>query len=566
MDRITESLLDDFSNQSGLEKLPQADRFEHFAGYVTVRRQYSETFDSSDIVCGAGNDTGIDAIAILVNGSLVTDLDALREILAEAPYIEVAFIFVQAERSPGFEAAKIGTFAFGVQDFFKEKPSLPRNEAVQEAAEIMAAIYEKSAKFRGNPTCRLYYVTTGKWNDEPALEARRKTAIGDLEATQLFATVEFIPVGAADLQKLYALTKNSVARDFTFTQRTEIPEITGIDEAYLGFIPAKQFLPIVRDESGEIMNSIFYDNVRDWQGYDAGVNREIRDTLLSEHKARFVLMNNGITIIARTMQHTASRFHIEDFQIVNGCQTSHVLFDQQEALDDSIMIPLRLIATRDEGVIESIIHATNRQTEIKAEQFFAITEFARQLEAYFQSFPEAERLYYERRSRQYDRLPIEKTRIVTQAGAVKSFAAVFLKEPHTTTRNYKYLQEKVGKEIFLQGHRLEPYYTACFAAYRLEYFFRSQRLDPKYKPARPHMLMAFRILANKDPIPKLNSKEMAGYCKQINDILLDTEKADKLFDKAAKTVEAVAKGNFHRDNIRTATFTDNLAAQLSATA
>ena len=74
MDRITESLLDDFSEQNDLENLPEAERFEHFASYVTVRRQHSETFDSGDIVCGAGNDTGIDAIAILVNGLLVTDL------------------------------------------------------------------------------------------------------------------------------------------------------------------------------------------------------------------------------------------------------------------------------------------------------------------------------------------------------------------------------------------------------------------------------------------------------------------------------------------------------------
>jgi hypothetical protein len=562
MDRITESLLDTFSDENGLGSLPQNVRFEHFAGYVTVRRQYSETFDSAEIVCGDGSDTGIDAIAVIVNGSLVMDVDALKEVLEDAPYLEATFVFVQAERSQGFDAAKIGTFSFGVQDFFKEKPALPRNSTVQEAAEIMAAIYDKSMKFRGNPACRLYYVTTGKWNAEPALEARRKTAISDLEATQLFGSVEFIPVGAADLQKLYALTKNSVARDFTFTNRTEIPDIPGINEAYLGFIPASQFLPIVRDESGEIMHSIFYDNVRDWQGYDADVNKEIKDTLLSDHKARFVLMNNGITIIARAMQHTASKFHIEDFQIVNGCQTSHVLFDQEKNLDDSIMIPLRLIATQDESVIESIIHATNRQTEIKPEQFFAITEFARQLEAYFKSFPESQQLYYERRSRQYDRLPVEKTRIITQASAVKSFAAMFLDEPHTTTRNYKYLQEKVGKEIFVQGHRLEMYYTACFALYRLEYFFRSQRLDKKYKPARFHMLMAFRMLANSGPVPKMNAWDMEKYCKKIIDILLDTKKADELFDVAAKTIEAVAKGNFHRDNIRTVPFTQNLIARL----
>src|SRR5262249_42925483 len=148
---------------------------------------------------------------------------------------------------------------------------------------------------------------------------------------------------------------------------------------------------------GDIIKTIFYDNVRDWQTYNP-VNSEIRETLDSAHKDRFVLMNNGITIIARTLRPTGNRFYIEDFQVVNGCQTSHVLADSREKADDSVMIPLRLIGTQDEDVIRSIIHATNRQTEVKREQFLAITDFAKKLELFFQSFPNGRKLFYERRS------------------------------------------------------------------------------------------------------------------------------------------------------------------------
>jgi hypothetical protein len=72
-------------------------------------------------------------------------------------------------------------------------------------------------------------------------------------------------------------------------------------------------------------------------------------------------------------------------------------------IDGSVMIPLRLIATQDEEVINSIIRATNRQTQVKEEQFVALTEFPKQLEAFFSTHPEGRRLYYERRSRQYDK-------------------------------------------------------------------------------------------------------------------------------------------------------------------
>ncbi len=195
MDRISESLLNEFSSEHGIAQLPESERFEHFASYITVRRQYPETFDTEDIVVGSGGDTGIDGVAVIVNGSLVTDVETLEEQADQAGHLDVAFIFVQAERSAGFDASKIGSFGFGVIDFFKEKPSLTRNSKIQAAADMMAAIFKRSSKFkRGNPTCRLYYVTTGKWTGDATLDARRRAVISDLQGTSLFREVDFIPV------------------------------------------------------------------------------------------------------------------------------------------------------------------------------------------------------------------------------------------------------------------------------------------------------------------------------------------------------------------------------------
>ena len=389
MDRITKSLLDEFSRDYDLDSLSEDDCFEHFAAYVTVHRQYSETFDTSEIVLG-DKSMGIDAIATIINGNLITDMDSFNELADEASYLDVTFIFVQADRGAGFDTAKMGNFGFTVLDFFKDKPALPRSREIKDAAKLMAAIYDKSSKFkRGNPACRLYYVTTGKWTGDQALEARRATAISDLTALRVFREVSLTPVGADTLQTLYNETKNSIHREFLFPSRTPIPEVDGVKEAYLGFVAAPAFLKIIEDEDGEIIKSIFYDNVRDWQGESPGhVNAEISQTVRSDHKNKFVLMNNGVTIIARNLQVTGNKCSIEDFQIVNGCQTSHVLVENEKDVDDTVMVPLRLISTQDEGVIESIIRATNRQTEVKKEQFFAVTEFSKQLERFFAAFPE----------------------------------------------------------------------------------------------------------------------------------------------------------------------------------
>lgn len=560
MDRITRSLLTEFAAESGLSAQPEDAQFEHFASYLNVGRHLSETFDTVDVVTGAGGDTGIDGLAVIINGTLVTDPELVTELEEVNGFLDVTFVFVQAERSSGFDTAKIGQFGFGVRDFFSESPKLPRNASIVAAAEIMAVIYEKSSKFkRGNPSCRLYYVTTGIWKGDPNLEARRTAEVEDLLNTRLFRDVELTPVGAEDIQKLYNQTKNAISREFVFSERTVVPEIPGVDEAYLGLLPATEFLGLIQDESGALIKSIFYDNVRDWQDYNP-VNSEMRDTLSSpDARARFALMNNGITIIAKTLRSTGNKIYVEDYQIVNGCQTSHVLYDQRDKLDKSVIVPLRVIATRDEGVTNAIIKATNRQTEVKEEQLIALSDFQKQLELYFQSYDDGKKLYYERRSRQYnDAGGIEKTRIVTPGNLIRAYASMFLEEPHRTTRTYRALLGNVGKDIFGAGHRLEPYYAAAYALYRLEYLFRNQTIDAKFKPARYHILLAARTLLEPSRPPSANSHDMRRYAERIADVLWDPSKAELLFQRAATIVDATASGNFDRDHIRTQPFTDNL--------
>jgi hypothetical protein len=54
MDMITEGLLAEFTKEFQIEGLPEDKRFEHFTGYVILKRHYSETFDPSEIVVGEG--------------------------------------------------------------------------------------------------------------------------------------------------------------------------------------------------------------------------------------------------------------------------------------------------------------------------------------------------------------------------------------------------------------------------------------------------------------------------------------------------------------------------------
>lgn len=434
MDRITKALLNEFAQSNRLTHLDESEQFEHMVAFLTLRRHYSRALDTADVVTGAGGDTGIDAIGIIVNGVLITDTDQVDELREQNGYIEAAFIFAQAERTEHFQATKITNFGYGVKDFFQENGKLPRNDKISEIAAVIAAIYDRSSYFRRRPICRLYYATTGKFTDDQNLSVRKHSVVSDLSGTKLFDSVEFTLLGADDLQRLFNQTKNAVSRSFVFENKVELPPMEGVDVAFIGYVPAKDFVSIISDDSGDdILGSMFYDNVRDWQDYNP-VNSEMRDTLMSNTKERFVLMNNGITIISKELRQTGRNFYLEDFQIVNGCQTSHVLFRQRNDLDETVMIPVRLIATKNDDVIQSIVRATNRQTELKPEQLYALTEFSRSLEAFFSTFPDPMQLFYERRDGQYDRLTVTRSRIVTPQNQIKAFASMFLGEPHGSAK------------------------------------------------------------------------------------------------------------------------------------
>jgi hypothetical protein len=299
--------------------------------------------------------------------------------------------------------------------------------------------------------------------------------------------------------------------------------------------------------------------VRDWQDFNA-VNSEMRETLATRGTSpRFALMNNGVTIIAKTLRTTANRFYIEDFQVVNGCQTSHVLHDQRDALSADVMVPMRLIATKDEAVIASIVKATNRQTEIREEQLLALSDFQKKLEAFFSSFEEGQRLYYERRSRQYNNVGgIEKTRIVTPGGLIRAFASMFLEEPHRATRSYRRLLDRVGVDLFAVNHRLDPYYLAALASYRLEYLFRNGSLDGAFRSARYETLLALRLIEIPSPLPPLNSREMERACRSLIEKLWDPVLSERLFKLAAELVLRASNHNVESAPLRTEPFTDTL--------
>jgi hypothetical protein len=338
--------------------------------------------------------------------------------------------------------------------------------------------------------------------------------------------------------------------------------LTEIQESYLGFLPADQYLKLITDETGGVAKGLFYDNVRDLQD-DNPVNEEIGGTLQSSSKALFVLMNNGVTVVADAISKTGDTFTIEDYQIVNGCQTSHVLYNNKNNIGTDVHISIKLIVSQNAEIKNKIIKATNRQTPVKTEELTALTDFQKALEEYYSAVSGECKLYYERRSQQYrSNTGIEKIRIVTISNQIRSFASMFLGLPHQASRYYGTLLKSIESKIFVSGHPLSAYYASALALYRLEGFLRKKTIDASYRPFKYHLLAIVRIVIGGKNIPSMTSNKFAKYCGALVEKLKDEKKCLSCYKSAIAALDTVLAGDYSRDRAKDATLVSAAEAEL----
>ena len=514
MDRIVQSYIDDFLKSQQIDEKDSSKQFEMFSSYCAVAQQYTEVFDLNDILTGAGGDCGIDGIAIIANGTIISSKEEVDDLIElNKGLSDMLFVFIQSKTSSGFSSSEMGTFGAGVVDFFSETPQFVRNQFIQEKSDLINYIFNKAVHFKSKPCCFLYYVTTGKWVDDQNCVARKNMIIHDLEELDLFKEVQFIPVDVKLIQKYYRNTIDVIETEIDFSQKVLLPDILKIKQSYLGYVDYEEYLKLIVGDNGEIRKNVFYDNVRDYQG-DNEVNIEIAETIKSASN-KFILLNNGVTIICKKLTNLRNKFTLTDYQIVNGCQTSHVLYYNKEFINGNLQIPIKLIETLDEDTVNNIIKATNRQTQVTNEQLIALNEFHRQLEAFYQTFSGTQKLYYERRSKQYNYMTeVEKVRIVTISTQIKAAAAMFFDKPHLASRYYGRLLKSVDG-IFNEEHKLSPYYTCAYLLYKLEYLFRNKLLPAQYRKFRYHILMLIKYDFSDGKVPNLNSNKMENVCKKI---------------------------------------------------
>lgn len=98
LDQITKALVDEFLSESGMPSAGVASDFEKFVAYVVTSPHIDAAIDYENVMTGSGGDTGLDAIAMVVNGELVTDPDEIDALASSGATLDVTYISCKLRR------------------------------------------------------------------------------------------------------------------------------------------------------------------------------------------------------------------------------------------------------------------------------------------------------------------------------------------------------------------------------------------------------------------------------------------------------------------------------------
>ena len=521
MHRIVKAHLDSFVTSFGLEADSETTQFEKFAAHCVIANRYGGTFDLDDIVTGHG-DEGIYAIAIVTDETVTASAeDAHATFATTRRNHDVDVLFIQAKRSEGFDLGDFLKFKEGILRFATQNPYAALDAILKESRAIFDVVMKQVPKLRnGRPSLMARFIATGVYQKPQALETALQDFIAQLDELGLFHETDVRFVDRDELTPLWVGTYSGIEASLPAFSIAALPNIAGIDEAYLAVVKAKDFVSnLLETADGNLRGQVFEENVRSFLGQDNVVNASIAATLASEAASRFPVLNNGITIVCPDVKLQGTTLHLTNYQIVNGCQTSNVLFQNRGTLGD-VMVNIKVVKTQLEDVFSELVRATNSQTKVEDTQFLSLRPLIRRVEQYFNTFEGAEsRLYLERRDRQYVGLEIPATRIFSLHNAAKCVAAMYCNRPELASRYPKQMYEELTKTIFADSTKEIVFYAACVTMYRFSLLVSNSTIPQNMKRFKWHMLTLVRAIVCGSGILPLNSKETEQGAQKIIDVM-----------------------------------------------
>lgn len=403
--------------------------FEYFTA-EQILKNYDE-FLPEDVlagVVGGGRDGGIDAIYAFEDDRPLEDDSDLKSFRRGG---ELLLYVVQAKRSQKWQEVVLQRISDTLTDLLDltrtreelEETELYSDQLLARVEPFRAALKTLAGK---RPKIRVVVVYATKADIQAVsagIQRRADNLKQQVESDLADCAVAIEFLGARQLLDL-ARREPSQTLELEFHGTP-----SGDGNSYVALVTLESYFKFIT-EHGTLRRYIFEGNVRDFQG-EVKVNKAIRESLISGDSPQFWWLNNGVTVIGSDVRITGSSFVVDDVQIVNGLQTSTVIYDyftdqkRKPKRKDRLLL-VRLIDTADVGTRDKIIQATNNQTAVPVASLHATDELQRDIEDYFRSHG----LFYDRRKNYYRNQGKPADKIVSIPYLAQSIMAIALSEPN----------------------------------------------------------------------------------------------------------------------------------------
>lgn len=553
MNKILNGILDNFKKDFSLQDLQNSKSFEYLVNYLLVSKLHPDGIndkgDLEQLCVDDKSQFGLDGIAFIINDNLIFSKEDI-EVYAKSKRLEVKILFIQAKTEEKCDTGDLLKTIRAAKNFINNFDAITeKNDNIINAREIYDELFEyhNSKLMPGDyPQCFIYYATAAKDWDRKLVQDICEAEQNDFYKINSDIKLFSINVlGSEYLISAYNEIMNSVDVQIYFKNALELDCINGVKKSYIGYLSGEEYLKIIVDQNGELRKRIFYENVRDYQGQKNPVNTEIRNTISTAGlQDKFVLLNNGVTIITKSLKPLGgNNYELRDFQIVNGCQTSNEIFNQKE-MANKIHVPVKLIHTIESDIITMIVKATNRQSPVPEEAFYALSQYHKELQELFKQYSKEMpiEIYYERRPGELANEKLLKYQKFTLHGLIRTITSVYFLESYIVYNNNPANILKNRKErLFKKDHPQEIYYISSLLLAFYNKFQTEKKLEDKDSSKRFYIIMIVRCLMTKTiKVSEFSSKESK---KEIENVLqiLKSPMLSSYYITAQKIVNNVYK-------------------------
>ena len=522
--------INEFKHKFGITDSIGIDKvFEYFSNYVIISNVLQSEWEDINKI-STKSARGIDGIGIIVNDRLIADESDLEKI-GENEKLTVKLVFIQATNQSSFDTQKFSSFVDSVVSF------LLGDLRIDPFYDIYQKIFDEEGDFIDNlndtPTVSLYF-TSAKTEHaiEEALINEQKNKItnrAELHNKIKLDNIYFLQKD--ELKGMYDEIPKYDTVTIKFFRNTRLTEKEKVRMSLLGVIKFEDLKELILTKGGNLKEKIFIENPRSFLS-STDVNNSIKETLNNEkYKPYFVYLNNGLSILCESIKPAPvgeNKFILKYPRIINGCQTTHILFNAFKEKEDlsNTEIVVKVIATDDEELKKQIIFAANNQNSI-SKDLKSLNGYHKKIEEFFNGFS-GKRLYYERLRGQYPNIspPYKKINIENMA---KVYISVFLEEPHKMKSNaIKKIDEYQGDRRIFDSYNndeneIKKYYFCALLYYWFNKFLVYDIIKLKSKTMDMHLLMTCNLLLEKSNINTIDGKIR---------YLLKEDKAKRLFTEA----------------------------------